>query len=85
MNKLSPFTYLVEGMMGNILASSPIRCDPQEFSLIQPPAGQSCDQYLGGFSTNLTNPNPTGAGYYEQLQDGSCAYCQYREGEDFLA
>ncbi|KDN44914.1 putative SNQ2-ABC transporter [Tilletiaria anomala UBC 951] len=86
---LSPFTYLIESLMGNTLAGTPIRCAPYEFSTIVPPAGQTCDQYLGGFSmplANLSNPNAPriGVGYYTQEANG-CAYCQYREGGDYLS
>ncbi|PWN32591.1 uncharacterized protein FA14DRAFT_161962 [Meira miltonrushii] len=85
---LSPFTHLIEGMLGDIYKDKPIRCSPVELNLINPPAGQTCDQYLSGFSSRLDQA-PRGSGYYEVLPgaNGSeqCGYCQYRFGEDFLA
>lgn len=85
---LSPFTHLIEGMLGDIYKDKPIRCAPVELNLINPPTGQTCDQYLSGFSSRLDQA-PRGSGYYEVLQgpNGSeqCGYCQYRFGEDFLA
>ena len=71
--------------MGNALSDQPIRCAPEELANVIPPAGQTCDQFLANFSTTLDNPNPSGVGYFETLSNGQCAFCQYREGEDYLS
>ncbi|WFD34807.1 hypothetical protein MCUN1_001651 [Malassezia cuniculi] len=81
---LSPFTHIVEGMMGNALHSEPVRCTPDEFNHIVPPAGQTCQEFLGNFSSTLDQPPVTGAGYFEDGANGVCNFCAMREGEDYL-
>ncbi|CAD6975871.1 unnamed protein product, partial [Tilletia controversa] len=72
---LSPFTYLVETLVGNAVTGIPVRCTQSELNILQPPQGQSCDQYLGGFSTSLDTLNSGGAvtaidsGYFQTLSN----------------
>lgn len=74
---LSPFTYLLEGLLGNVLGPQAVRCAQNEFNIIEPPAGQTCEAFL--------SPYFAGAfGYFEQRPDGNCQVCQYSRGEDFL-
>lgn len=80
---LSPFTYLIEGMLGAVLNDQPVRCAPNEYNAITPPPGQSCAQYLANFVTDLQGPN-LGTGYYIEGSDGTCDYCQFRVGNDYL-
>lgn len=85
---LSPFTHLIEGMLGDIYLDKPIRCSDVEFNVVVPPTGQTCDRYMSGFSSRLDQP-AHGTGYYEVMRDADgserCAFCQYRTGEDFMA
>ncbi len=80
---LSPFTWLVEGMLGAVLNDRPVRCAQNEFNTITPPPGQTCAGYLGNFVTTLNGPN-LGTGYYENGPNGECNYCEYRVGNDYL-
>lgn len=63
MNYLSPFTYLVSGMLSTAVANTVVTCSDIEFSVVQPPAGQTCSQYLDAFATaaqsTLSNPDAT--------------------------
>ena len=70
-------------MMGNALFKERVRCAPGEFNQIVPPAGQTCNQYLGNFTSSLEEPPVPGNGYYEDAS-GACNYCAMREGEDYL-
>ena len=81
---LSPFTWFVEGMFGDAVKGKPVRCAPMEMNRIYPPSGQSCDSYLGNFTSSLNQPAKPGTGYYETAPDGSCLYCTYREAEDYI-
>ena len=81
---LSPFTHIIEGMMGNTLHGQPVRCNPDDFNQIVPPAGQSCQQYLSNFTSTLADPAVVGHGYFEEGPNGVCNYCSMREGEDYL-
>lgn len=63
MYRISPFTYLVDGMLSTGLANNNIVCSSIELLNFEPPKGQTCGQYmqpyistLGGY---LTNPNAT--------------------------
>lgn len=57
-----------------------VKCSPSEVALFDPPAGQTCAQYLEpyqrgmGSATNLLNPNAT----------AGCEVCQYTTGADYL-
>ena len=93
MYHLSPFTYLVEGLMGNTVHDQEVRCEPNEFNILYPPHGSSCDEYLGDFTVPLSQvPKPEspeadglrGSGYYIQGSNGICLYCPMRRGEDYL-
>ncbi|KAI0265441.1 ABC-2 type transporter-domain-containing protein [Gloeopeniophorella convolvens] len=78
MYRASPYTYLQEGIMGQVLGGSEITCAPVEYSIVHPPSGQTCQQYLGPFINNfggyLTNPD---AG-------DSCQFCSFRTADQFL-
>jgi len=85
MFRLSPFTWIVEGMMGNFIHDQPVQCEPDEFNVLYPPSGMSCDDYLGDFSWTFDKAPPESrTGYYEQGPNGTCRYCVMRHGEDYL-
>ncbi|CDO77419.1 hypothetical protein BN946_scf184857.g26 [Trametes cinnabarina] len=78
MYRLSPFTYLIEALLGQALGKQPIQCAPVELVTIQPPSGQSCAQYMepyiamaGGY---LTNPDAS----------SGCQYCEFSTTDGFL-
>jgi len=59
MYRLSPFTYLVDGMLATGLANNKIVCSSIEYVSFNPPSGQTCIQYMndyisttGGYLTN---------------------------------
>jgi ATP-binding cassette subfamily G (WHITE) protein 2 (SNQ2) len=90
MHPLSPFTYIIEGTLGPVLGGKDIRCSANEFQTINPPAGQSCQAYLGAFSTSLESltsfsNEQNGRGYFVQNDNGSCSFCQYRNGDEYLS
>ncbi|PKI82790.1 hypothetical protein MVES1_003737 [Malassezia vespertilionis] len=85
MFRLSPFTWIVEGQLGNAIHDKPVRCDHDEMNTVIPPAGQTCDQYLQPFSLPLSAPeNPNVTGYYVSNPDNTCGFCSMRQGEDYL-
>ncbi|KAF9416671.1 hypothetical protein BGZ94_010157 [Podila epigama] len=74
---LDPYHYLVEGLVTTQLHGVPVRCDPLEYNIVQPPAGQTCIQYMAPFLARAT-------GYINNENATSdCQYCQYRYGQDF--
>lgn len=73
MFNLTPFKYLVEGLLGNAIGGVPVRCSQSEFSTLTPPTGQTCEQFLGGFSSNLDGVgNTNGSGYFTTAANGDC-------------
>ncbi|KAG9324330.1 hypothetical protein KVV02_006576 [Mortierella alpina] len=74
---LDPYHYIVEGLVVTQLNGLTVRCRDSEFSIFQPPAGQSCIQFAGPFMATapgyINNP--------DALRD--CQYCQYSKGQDF--
>ena len=81
---VSPFFWIMEGMLGNAVGGVDVHCLPEEMNTINPPAGQTCDQYLNGFTSPQGDPRG-GNGYFEQQSDGSCLFCQYRMGDQYLS
>ncbi|KAH9934163.1 pleiotropic drug resistance ABC transporter [Fomitopsis serialis] len=78
MYRLSPFTYLIEGMLGQAIGHSTITCASTELVTIEPPSGQTCGQYMGTFISSvggyLTNGDAT----------SKCQYCAYSTTDAFL-
>lgn len=59
MYRLSPFTYLVNGMLATGLANNDIVCSSIEYVTLNPPSGSTCIEYMseyiagqGGYLTN---------------------------------
>ncbi|KAF8329221.1 pleiotropic drug resistance ABC transporter [Amanita rubescens] len=79
MYHLSPFTYLVEGLFGQVIGQQEINCADIEFVTLNPPSGLTCAQYMdpyisfaGGY---LANPNAM----------SGCLFCSTRTTDEFLA
>ncbi|KAK3823093.1 MAG: ABC-2 type transporter-domain-containing protein [Benniella sp.] len=74
---LDPYHYLVEGLVTSQLYDVNVRCDGSEYSIFQPPAGQTCGSYMSEFLKRAP-------GYINNMDDTmNCQYCQYSKGEDF--
>jgi len=78
MYRLSPFTYLVEGLIGYAVGRQDVNCSPVEFVSLEPPSGLTCEQYMapylsmaGGY---LSNPTATSA----------CSLCAVRTSDDLI-
>ncbi|KAF8231522.1 hypothetical protein L208DRAFT_1469180 [Tricholoma matsutake] len=78
MHRLSPFSYLIEGILGQAIGRQQVNCSPIEFVNITPPSGQSCGQYMTPFISRvggyLTNPNAT----------SSCQFCTVRTTDELI-
>ena len=78
MYRVSPFTYLIEGLLGQAIGGYDINCAPVELVQLTPPSGQTCSQYM--------QPYINSNGGYLTNSDASsgCNYCQYRTTDEFL-
>ncbi|OJJ07476.1 hypothetical protein ASPVEDRAFT_88724 [Aspergillus versicolor CBS 583.65] len=69
MYRVSPFTYMVQGMMTTAVANTDVVCAANELLHFAPPSGQTCGQYMQAYIDS--------AGGY--LQDNNatdlCTYC----------
>ncbi|KIY44860.1 pleiotropic drug resistance ABC transporter [Fistulina hepatica ATCC 64428] len=65
MYRASPFTYIIEGLIGYAVGHSKIVCSDVEFVSLDPPSGQTCEQYMGPYIASeggyLGNPSSTSA------------------------
>jgi ATP-binding cassette, subfamily G (WHITE), member 2, PDR len=79
MYRISPFTYMISGMLATAVANTNVYCAPNELLNFIPPAGQTCGEYMdvylqaaGGY---ITNANST----------TECTYCPVSDTNVFLA
>jgi len=78
MYRLSPYTYLIEGLLGQAIGNQEINCSAVEFVTLEPPSGLTCQDYMGAFTSvaggYITNPEAT----------SSCNFCAFRTTDQFL-
>ena len=81
MYRISPFTYLVEGMLATAVSDTSASCAANEFLKFTPPSGQTCATYMQAYMAR--------AGGY--LEDGTaqntanCSFCQLDSTNAFLS
>ncbi|CAG7950854.1 unnamed protein product [Penicillium nalgiovense] len=73
---LTPFHYLLEGLVGIITHNVPVRCIDREESRFSTPAGMSCQDYAGSFAEKA-------GGYVRDAGNGMCSFCQYSTGSQY--
>ncbi|KAA8565941.1 hypothetical protein EYC84_009750 [Monilinia fructicola] len=77
--RLSPFTYLVDGILSVGLANDPVTCSQYEFLHFEPVTGSSCGSYMASYIHQaggyLTNPSAK----------SRCLYCPLKDANEFLA
>ncbi|KAJ7364390.1 pleiotropic drug resistance ABC transporter [Mycena albidolilacea] len=65
MYRVSPFTYLVEGLLGQALGKHDVTCAAVELLKVDPPSGQTCGTYFAKYISSaggyLTNSDATSA------------------------
>ena len=75
---LSPFRYLMEGFLAVATHGVPVTCAENEFARFSPPPGVSCANYTEAFVQEV-------GGYVQTAADGMCAFCQYKDGDEFVS
>lgn len=73
---LTPFKYLLEGMLALVIHDIPVRCDDSELAQFRAPPGQTCQSYAGPYTQQA-------GGYVTELENGLCGLCQYANGDEF--
>ncbi|THU82570.1 hypothetical protein K435DRAFT_446226 [Dendrothele bispora CBS 962.96] len=79
MYRVSPYTYLIEGVLGQAIGHQDIRCSDLELVTLNPPSGQTCsnymDRYISSFGGYLANPDAT----------SSCQFCPTNSTDTYLS
>ncbi|KAF2121683.1 AtrD, ABC-transporter [Lophiotrema nucula] len=61
MYRVSPLTYLIQGMASASLGDTAITCSPAELLFVEPPSGENCTGYLSEYTTMvggyISNPD----------------------------
>ena len=80
MYRISPFTYLIDGMLSTGLANNAIVCSSIELISFNPPSNQTCGQYMSTYLTTL------GIGYLtNDSATANCEYCAAAQTNSYLA
>lgn len=71
MYNVSPFTYVVQALVGPLVHNKPVICAPDEFNILDPPEGQTCGEFLGTYLEN----NPGYLVNHDATEN--CQYCPF--------
>lgn len=82
MYRLSPFTYLVSGMLSVGLAGNDVTCATNEYIEFAPQAGQTCTEYMSQFFNEMQAPGYLAPESRESTE--MCQYCSYDKTDFFL-
>ncbi|KAG2054926.1 pleiotropic drug resistance ABC transporter [Suillus hirtellus] len=78
MYRVSPFAYIIEGLLGQAIGGEAITCSYTELVRVNPPVGLTCGKYMGPFMEfaggYLTNP---------EAAEG-CQYCPYKTADQYM-
>lgn len=81
MYRVSPFTYLVQGMLSTGLANTSVTCLPREYVLFEPPQGMTCGQYMEPYITQMR----MGGYLVDSNATSGCSFCLIAQTNAFLA
>ncbi|KIW13112.1 hypothetical protein PV08_08299 [Exophiala spinifera] len=79
MYRVSPFTYIIDGIVGTAMHGRRVVCAKNEMSIFNPPPNMTCGEYLQPYLQlapgTLSNPSAT----------SDCAYCQLTVADQYLS
>ncbi|QBM88980.1 ATP-binding cassette, subfamily G (WHITE), member 2, SNQ2 [Metschnikowia aff. pulcherrima] len=79
MYKVSPYTYIIQNLVLSIIHGRVVSCSEKEFSVFDPPSGQTCGEYMRDFLT-------TAPGYLrDDNATSNCGYCAFSNADQYLA
>ena len=79
MYRVSPFTYLISGMLATGVANTNVVCAQNEILTLQPPGGQNCSSFLDPYKT------ATGGYIINGGATSDCQYCTVGDTNIYLA
>ncbi|KAJ4135001.1 Multidrug resistance protein [Fusarium equiseti] len=77
MYRASPFTYVVEGLMGTSMANANAGCEPNELITFSAPSGSTCGEYMKSYISEM-------GGYLANSGSSECQYCPISDTNRFL-
>ncbi|KAG1748265.1 ABC-2 type transporter-domain-containing protein [Suillus paluster] len=78
MYRVSPYTYIIEGLLGQAIGGEAISCSFTELVSVNPPKGLTCGQYMGPFMEFA-------GGYLTDAEAaGGCQYCPYKTADQYM-
>ena len=78
MYRLSPFTYLISGMLSTGLANNDIVCSSIEYVKFNPPANRTCLEYMSLYI------NATGGYLRDESATANCEFCTASKTNTYL-
>lgn len=75
---INPSTWWIAGVLAATVRGLPIQCQDGESTLFNAPPGETCQSYAGEFVRSTI-------GYVETTVNGTCAYCPYATGDEYLS
>ncbi|KYK54403.1 ABC transporter ABCl1 [Drechmeria coniospora] len=79
LNRVSPFTYLVGGMLSTGVANTEVVCAANELLHFSPPAEQTCGEYMSSYVEIF------GGRVMDASATATCAFCPIADTNTFLA
>nr|ACN71232.1 ABC transporter ABCl1 [Colletotrichum lindemuthianum] len=79
MYRVSPFSYIVSGMLSTAVANTEVVCAANEYLHFNPPSGETCQQYLEAYI------NATGGYLLDGQATTDCQFCTIKDTNVFLA
>lgn len=80
MYRVSPLTYLIDGLLSVGIANVDVKCSSYEYSRFAPANGMSCGEYMAPYIKTA------GTGYLaDPSATDECLFCPYSTTNDFLA
>ncbi|CCF59333.1 hypothetical protein KAFR_0G03010 [Kazachstania africana CBS 2517] len=75
---VSPYTYFIETFVSLVLHERPVVCGVSDLVPGTPPTGETCGDYLANYVAEH------GGYVYRPTATNVCAYCTYKDGDEFL-
>ena len=82
MYRVSPMNYWIHGMLALAISNAPVQCADNEWLVMDPPSGSTCQQYF----QKMFDAAPEAAGTFQNPNATSgCQYCRLSSTNQFLA
>ncbi|PSK43144.1 Brefeldin A resistance protein [Elsinoe australis] len=84
MYRVSPFTYLVGGLLSSAVKDATVTCADNEFLRFPPPSGQTCGDYMRQYIDGGNGIPPAGGSLLDPANTSECQFCPIQSTNTFL-